>query len=80
MDPEQKPVGGSDRSRLKLAGGLLVALVVFVPFGILAGVLWGWWWHDDGSNLWGWVITLLGLAGAVSMGSFVAYERRPGKS
>jgi hypothetical protein len=91
MEPEQPPpedpyravwhmtpVGGTSgrrRTELKLVPGLLAGLAVFVPFAILAGVLWGWWWSDEGSTTGGWVVILLGLAGAFSLGAFVASDR-----
>jgi hypothetical protein len=75
MSPVGGPEGKPRRTELKLVSGLIAGLAVFLPFGILAGVLWGWWFHDDGSNSAGWVVTVLGLAGAFSMGAFVASDR-----
>jgi hypothetical protein len=87
MDPERPPgedpyravwnmtpvggTGGRRRSELNIVPGLIAALVVFVPFAVLAGYLW---WGADAPTG-GWVITLLGLAGAFSMGAFVASDR-----
>jgi hypothetical protein len=71
------PVGGRSgrrRTELRILPGLIAALVVFVPFGILAAFLWGW-WGDLDSTAGGWVVTILGLAGAFSMGAFVASDR-----
>ncbi|HEV2781904.1 MAG TPA: hypothetical protein VGX25_21155 [Actinophytocola sp.] len=75
MTPVGGPEGKPRRTELKIMAGLIAALVVFLPFAVLAGVLWGWWWSDGGSTTAGWVVTLLGLAGAFSMGAFVASDR-----
>ena len=72
------PVGGTSgrrrRTELRILPGLIAALVVFLPFGVLAAFLWGW-WGDLHTTAGGWVVTLLGLAGAFSMGAFVASDR-----
>ena len=71
------PVGGTDgprRTELRILPGLIAGLVVFVPFGVLAGYLWGL-WGDLHATAAGWVVTLVGLAGAFSMGAFVASDR-----
>jgi hypothetical protein len=73
MTPVGGPEGGK-RSELRLVPGLIAALVVFMPFGVLAGFLWGW-WGGLHATAGGWVVTLLGLAGAFSMGAFVASDR-----
>jgi hypothetical protein len=69
------PVGGTEGGRkgteLRIIPGLLAALAVFLPFGLLAGFLWGLWSATTG----GWVVILVGLAGAFSMGAFVASDR-----
>jgi hypothetical protein len=71
------PVGGVEgrqRSELRWVPGLIAAFVVFMPFGVLASWLWGW-WDGGGTAAGGWVVTLLGLAGAFSLGAFVASDR-----
>ncbi|MFL6141037.1 MAG: hypothetical protein ACJ72N_04065 [Labedaea sp.] len=67
------PVGGTSgrrRIELRLVPGLIAALVVLMPFAVLAGYLWA-----SGAATGGGVVTLLGLAGAFSMGAFVASDR-----
>ena len=66
--------GGKQRTELRIVPGLIAALVVLLPFGVLAGYLWGW-WSDLDSTSGGWVVTLVGLAAAFSMGAFVASDR-----
>lgn len=71
------PVGGTEgkrRTELRIIPGLIAAFVVFMPFGVLAAYLWGWWGEADAPTA-GWVTTLIGLAGAFSMGAFVASDR-----
>jgi hypothetical protein len=63
--------GQRHRTELRIVPGLIAAAVVFVPFGILAGFMWGKWEATTA----GWVVVLLGLAGAFSMGAFVASDR-----
>jgi hypothetical protein len=62
--------GRRRRTELRIVPGLIAGAVVFVPFGILAGILWASW----GSGTAGWVVVLVGLAGAFSMGAFVASD------
>jgi hypothetical protein len=67
------PVGGSvgrRRTELRIVPGLIGALVVLLPFAVLAGYLWA-----QGVTSGGWVVTVLGLAAAFSMGAFVASDR-----
>jgi hypothetical protein len=72
------PVGGTDgvrrRTELRILPGLIAGLVVFLPFGVLAAFLWGLWGELHATAA-GWVVTLVGLAGAFSMGAFVASDR-----
>jgi hypothetical protein len=68
------PVGGTGgrrRTELRILPGLIAAFVVLMPFGVLAVYL----WTAAGSATGGWVVTLIGLAGAFSMGAFVASDR-----
>ncbi|HEU5472120.1 MAG TPA: hypothetical protein VFV67_15820 [Actinophytocola sp.] len=63
--------GGKRRTELRILPGLIAAVVVLLPFAILAGFLWLKWDATAG----GWVVALIGLAGAFSMGAFVAADR-----
>ena len=68
------PVGGTSgrrRTELRIVPGLIAALVVFMPFAVLAGYLW--WGVQTPTG--GWVVTLLGVACAFSMGAFVASDK-----
>jgi hypothetical protein len=66
---------GSGRSELKIVAGIIAGLVVFMPFGIVASVLWGWWGDETNWGPGGWATVLLGLSAASAMGGFVASDR-----
>jgi hypothetical protein len=87
MQPEQPPdpyksvwqmsqvgAGGKRRFRdLKLVSGIIAGVIMFVPFGLITTIVWGW-WGDAESNVngVGWAFALVGLAAAMVVGGIVA--------
>ena len=87
MQPEQPPdpyqsvwqmsqvgAGGKRRLRdLKLVSGVIAGIIMFVPFGLITTIVWGWWGEAESNvNGVGWAFALIGLAAAVVVGGIVA--------
>ncbi|MGQ0841465.1 hypothetical protein [Actinokineospora sp.] len=70
------PVGdaaGHGRQSRPIAG-IVAGLVVFSPFGLIVGILLGWWFSDTALVEWALIVTLFGLIAAGSVGFFVAND------
>jgi hypothetical protein len=87
MQPEQPPdpyqsvwqmsqvgAGGKRRFRdLKLVSGLIAGILMFLPFGLITSIVWGWWGDADANvNGVGWAFALVGLAAGMVVGGIVA--------
>jgi hypothetical protein len=59
---------------LRLGAGIIAGLVAFLPFGIAASAVWGWWSGESNMVGGGWAIVVLGLAAGFGVGGFVASE------
>jgi hypothetical protein len=59
---------------LKMGAGIIAGLVAFVPFGVVASALWGWWTGGSDMNGGGWAVVVIGLAAGLCVGGFVASE------
>ncbi|GAB3469540.1 hypothetical protein [Actinophytocola sediminis] len=62
------------RSGLRIGTGIIGGLLMFLPFGLAASALWGWW---QGESTWdgaGWAVVVIGLGAGALVGGFVASE------
>lgn len=64
--------GGGSGRRIRWVAGILSGLVGFLPFAIVATVLWGFWSDDVNLNAGGWAVLLIGLAAGLSVGGYIA--------
>lgn len=64
--------GGGSGRRIRWLAGILSGLVGFLPFAIVATVLWGFWSDDVNLNAGGWAVLLIGLAAGLSVGGYIA--------
>lgn len=63
---------GRRKSNLRWGAGLFGGLLMFVPFGLIASVFWGWWQGEANWGGAGWATVLIGLGLGSLVGGFVA--------